>query len=599
MKKYLLLIVSVLLLTYQSKSMSVTFYNSLDDACNEGIGFIEASVSGGVAPYTFQWSGGTVTSTGNSSKCKNLTAGTYVVSVYDALGDSATNSFSIINYSSLDRGGLVSAGIYSAVDPVAGSYVGHPCPDQSNGVLFGHLEFTGGASPFNSPSIISMNNVWTGQINTGAIASINTGPNGEFIQINNLVNGDIFTIGTSDALGCLGNFDGHMYGPFNYSSNIITTLPACNGLANGSVLLDNFSNNPWPLTVSLFDSATNALIATQTNMFPPSNISCTILAGIYRIKLTYDNTFMICDTNYYITVVDAGFSCGTISGKIYLDTIHNCTADVNEPGVPSQIITLSPGPYYASSDTNGNYSLTLPFGTYTLSQLVQNYYGYNQNFFPVCNASAFTINNGTPTAVRNIGDSTNMQYDLSIGITAGSARPGFNLRYDIDIKNYSFVTGSSPLVTFTVDPSLVFVSCSYPSTDLGGGVYTVQLGSITSFQHIPIHFYFTVPASSVIGTTLTAIASVADVISETNTANNSDTYSQIIVGSFDPNDKSVWPSRDINNTYFVDIDSVLTYTIRFQNTGTDTAFNIRIADTLSQWLDINSLSVESSSHPMT
>jgi hypothetical protein len=37
--------------------------------------------------------------------------------------------------------------------------------------------------------------------------------------------------------------------------------------------------------------------------------------------------------------------------------------------------------------------------------------------------------------------------------------------------------------------------------------------------------------------------------------------------------------------------------IRFQNTGTDTAFTVRVADTLSSWLDVATIRPGASSHP--
>ncbi|MCI4669909.1 MAG: hypothetical protein MRZ79_17365, partial [Bacteroidia bacterium] len=72
----------------------------------------------------------------------------------------------------------------------------------------------------------------------------------------------------------------------------------------------------------------------------------------------------------------------------------------------------------------------------------------------------------------------------------------------------------------------------------------------------------------------------------------SDIDCQNNLGSYDPNDKAaIPPAGDIPP------DVPLAYTIRFQNTGTDTAFFINILDTLSQNLDVNTLEVQSASHP--
>jgi len=71
-----------------------------------------------------------------------------------------------------------------------------------------------------------------------------------------------------------------------------------------------------------------------------------------------------------------------------------------------------------------------------------------------------------------------------------------------------------------------------------------------------------------------------------------------IVGSFDPNHKSVTPSGYGTENY-INKNHKLNYTIQFQNVGTDTAFKVVIIDTLDTDLNIETLLIESSSHPFT
>ena len=73
------------------------------------------------------------------------------------------------------------------------------------------------------------------------------------------------------------------------------------------------------------------------------------------------------------------------------------------------------------------------------------------------------------------------------------------------------------------------------------------------------------------------------------------TYSSEIRCAFDPNDKAVQPQRDANN--FTLPQEELFYTIRFQNTGNDTAFRVELRDAISPHLDPHSLNVIGSSHP--
>ncbi len=67
------------------------------------------------------------------------------------------------------------------------------------------------------------------------------------------------------------------------------------------------------------------------------------------------------------------------------------------------------------------------------------------------------------------------------------------------------------------------------------------------------------------------------------------------VGSYDPNDKQAMPVG-YGNEHFIEPETEIEYMIRFQNTGTDTAFNVAIRDTLSEYLDLTSLRPGASSH---
>lgn len=68
--------------------------------------------------------------------------------------------------------------------------------------------------------------------------------------------------------------------------------------------------------------------------------------------------------------------------------------------------------------------------------------------------------------------------------------------------------------------------------------------------------------------------------------------------SFDPNDKTAYP-MGFAEEHFIENRTDLEYRIRFQNTGTDTAFNVVLVDTISAFLDPTTLLPGASSHPYT
>ncbi|MBK9337780.1 MAG: hypothetical protein IPM98_14975 [Lewinellaceae bacterium] len=70
------------------------------------------------------------------------------------------------------------------------------------------------------------------------------------------------------------------------------------------------------------------------------------------------------------------------------------------------------------------------------------------------------------------------------------------------------------------------------------------------------------------------------------------------VGSYDPNDKQGFPVG-YGAAHQIEPGTDIEYLIRFQNTGTDTAFTVVIRDTLSPWLDPASVRPGASSHAYT
>ena len=77
-----------------------------------------------------------------------------------------------------------------------------------------------------------------------------------------------------------------------------------------------------------------------------------------------------------------------------------------------------------------------------------------------------------------------------------------------------------------------------------------------------------------------------------------DIYCGLVTGSYDPNDKKGYP-LGVTDDHFITPNGQIEYLIRFQNTGTDTAFTVVVTDTLDTDLDIFSVRSGASSHDYT
>jgi uncharacterized repeat protein (TIGR01451 family) len=156
--------------------------------------------------------------------------------------------------------------------------------------------------------------------------------------------------------------------------------------------------------------------------------------------------------------------------------------------------------------------------------------------------------------------------------------------------------GISGTVTITITGACNYVSSpSYaltPTTAIGN----VLTYSITDFGAISydstFDFNLLIDTTAVLGSQICISVNVTTAFAELNYSNNLLSRCFTVIGSYDPNDKAVYPQRIME----VNSDRWLNYTIRFQNTGTAEAENIYITDTLSNMLDISTFTMLSYSH---
>ena len=72
-------------------------------------------------------------------------------------------------------------------------------------------------------------------------------------------------------------------------------------------------------------------------------------------------------------------------------------------------------------------------------------------------------------------------------------------------------------------------------------------------------------------------------------------YAQPILCAYDPNDKLISPDREGEENYTL-FEDTLIYTVRFQNTGNDTAFTVVVRDTLDESLNVETFNILATSH---
>lgn len=202
------------------------------------------------------------------------------------------------------------------------------------------------------------------------------------------------------------------------------------------------------------------------------------------------------------------------------------------------------------------------------------------------------------TWTMNVGFGlTVAQLDVQAAASSGPARPGFTYTVYTDALNNGGTVSGTLTRTLTFDPLLTYESASLAPTTVTANTLTwTGAAAVAGYDNSPINVQFTVPPDvQLLGTELTTTFTASQGAPETDLANNTTTITRIITGSYDPNDKLVQPAGMFN----LETDTVLNYTIRFQNTGNDTAFTVVVLDTLPPQVDAATFRLGATSHPCT
>lgn len=296
--------------------------------------------------------------------------------------------------------------------------------------------------------------------------------------------------------------------------------------------------------------------------------------------------------DYWDFELDDASNYNLITGSLYYDFNGNNIKDSSDINLPFGLIKLSNSNRIVFSQADGSYILPVSdTGSYTVSQIQNNYF---QSSTPLSHNATFTGMNQIDS-LNDFATTILSIEDLQISITPiGAFRSGFGASYNIEYKN----TGSIPLqgtITFYPDTNLTYLSSTNPPISVSTDSIIWQTPIINSLSHgnfnVTVHVNTSVP----IGYLLSSSVKIEPVTTDQNPINNYASWQHIVTGSSDPNDILV--DRDSITTEEILDPPYLDYIIRFQNTGNDTAFTVKILNPIDTFkLDLMSIEIISSSH---
>ncbi len=306
-------------------------------------------------------------------------------------------------------------------------------------------------------------------------------------------------------------------------------------------------------------------------------------------------------------------SCGNISGTVFKDANNNCVIDAGEPITGQynynyvELIYNGATIAYSTTDATGKYFFNVPSNqTYTI-KLSNAYQYYSAGFHVTCpSAQTYNINLTTSGSHNNdFGLSCPSSFDLTGSFWVSRTRPGQVGSAGIHAWNQSCITTNST-VKFVLDPRATYIGPLFgytppnqiKATPTGDTLIWNNLNLNNSLNQrfytwINLQFDTTFTLGDTLCWTQLELPSAGDL----NPVNNIQTYCAPASASYDPNMKHVSP-KGIGSAGYIANNQTMTYTVEFQNTGNDTAFNIYILDTISSNLNLNTLRILGSSHPM-
>ncbi|WP_169628015.1 DUF7619 domain-containing protein [Flavobacterium soli] len=400
------------------------------------------------------------------------------------------------------------------------------------------------------------------------------------------------------------------------TTGITTNLAVVPGTASpvSVITIRNSENNPDCSSVNeaFFDTYFDDLLAQtaatnfngQTELMSAS--SAIVSNNPYHIKMVIaDRSDSAYDSAVFIQA--GSFSSGPpqCTDKVqlvaFIDANNNGTKEDTES-------SFTYGSFVYKLNNGGDINnISSPIGNYTIyDENPLNSYDFSYEVHPeyATYFSAGTINHNDISIA--VGSGTQTLYfpitqiqgynDVTVSIVpVGQPTAGFSYTNKIFYTNLG-TAATSGTITYTKDDAVTISSDQLGVVATTEG-FTFDFSNLAPYETRSFNISINVPSIPVVNIddVLEGSVAISAPSDDINLNNNTYVNSQIVVASYDPNDKmeAHGEKLDINN---FSQDDYLFYTIRFQNTGTANAINIRIEDVLDAQLDEESIRMISASH---
>ncbi len=298
-----------------------------------------------------------------------------------------------------------------------------------------------------------------------------------------------------------------------------------------------------------------------------------------------DHVYIATDGTGILTSLESLDGRATVlKAKVFLDEDGDCTYTDTEEGLENIFVQLGSG-FTSLTDENGEVKLIVSGTDYEV--LAE----FNPDFYESCNPIQ-TIDI-IPDEVNNAFiplEIINECADIQLSAGTPFLRRCFDNTTHIRLDNRGSVASENLIITVELDDFFDFVSSSFEVVDQDGSTITLAVDPIKRNQFTQGVVVFNISCDVELGWEHYSNFLISEY---DNPCYELDSLSQGFfcmpnIGSWDPNDKTAFVNG-FQSKEIIAKNSNLEYLVRFQNTGSDTAFNVRIVDDLPR--HINPISI--------
>ena len=318
------------------------------------------------------------------------------------------------------------------------------------------------------------------------------------------------------------------------------------------------------------------------------------LVSINDLNVSYDNYIYLATTGMGILKYKPQLAAPKgLKVIVYDDLNKNCLRDNGEPSVPIGKVGVN-DLYVRELDDNGEASFRLHTIQNKVSLVInERLYETCQEFYDVTLDDDYTELSIPLKAKKYCAE-------VQASISAPFLRRCFDNTYYGQVCNNGNIEAEDVVAKVKLDPYFDLKETSVPIVSHIGDELVLDIKNLKAGECTSFSIKINLSCDAALGQEHCMEIDATSGTRNCNEITSRVTYldCQENVGSYDPNDKSIFVNG-VKNKEYVEQGDKVEYMIRFQNTGNDTAFTVKIQDPISSKFDVSSIVPVAASHEYT